>query len=250
MSVEAAKKMFAEAGIILHGHHSHGHQPYASHDPPRLAHGGWYPPGTGPFRPGPGAPSFGARMPDENAPGVSFGAASLAYGGKSLAIGSSQRWRANIHLHQPPAQASVGGVKKLTAPKIAEIRQVLVDALHGGLTKARQLPPNASAAQVWASKLGTAERLHTMLTTSKVDLLGDMIRKAKADQASALKAQAQGALNAWTGNDQAAQVKEQMQNALNAWGGAQGGGGGSSSSYDASANVNLPSPSASASLKF
>jgi hypothetical protein len=73
MSTHQAERMFAEAGLRLHGHHSHGHQPPLTHDPPHRHGAGWWPAGTGPFRPGPGSATFGARMPETHRPGVVTG---------------------------------------------------------------------------------------------------------------------------------------------------------------------------------
>jgi hypothetical protein len=81
--IALARQMMANAGVILHGHHSHGRLPDVNHDPPHGRGDNWYPPnagpnrlgpGAGPFRAGPGAASFGAEMPSSNRPGVAFGA--------------------------------------------------------------------------------------------------------------------------------------------------------------------------------
>ena len=251
-------------GLKMHGHHSHGHPPYPSHDPPHSHGAGWWPPGTGPFRPGPGAPSFGARMPMSHRPGVTFGPAHRPannrtgpYGWEGrgvrdysdpshtpVGIGSRQRWHSVTHMM---SGTPVFGASKLSQPEIAQLRQMMINAL--GFVKGGR-PSDATSA---AEKLFQRQTQNVSATTR----LQDLFSKASAPSA---KSELERYLFLGPAAAQYAaqqQAKNQAAVAManyKASGSGWGGGSGTSSSYapqpgdpgfDASlnVNVNIPQPS-------
>jgi hypothetical protein len=264
--IAAAETML---GLRLHGHQSHGHSPYPSHNPPRQSQGGWWPPGTGPFRPGPGAPSFGARMPISHRPGISFGPAhhgrynpghGYGWNGRGVndfsqpehtpvGIGSHQRWHSVTHMGRT---SIVGG--KLTTPEIQQLKTMMINAL-GPTRVSMPFTPQQSA----AAKLLNRQLQGTTAANRLTNLLAQPVNKQTSDK-SVLE---RYLFLAPAAAQAAADYRQHQQDLVNistlkslhpfgaGGGSAPSGGGPGSPGFDASANLNVnlpPPPSASASL--
>lgn len=260
MSTDLARQ--ALAGLHSHGHHSHGHLPNPSHDPPRYANGGWYPAGAGPFRPGPGSPSFGAAMPAQSRPGVVFGARSFvhdrivetaherlgtldhgsnigaarqALASVGCGVGSSQRWHAVTRLAS--GQPMVGAVDpstiknarvKLTSAQQTALHNAMLAALGGSRTGA---PVKAPTGQTVTTHWGNVVVARGDMKAAPLSA-AKAIAMAKEMQAAQLKQVAQQALGGWASSSQPGNSPT-----------SPSGAGTSAPGVSASLDVNVPTPS-------
>jgi hypothetical protein len=277
VSIAAAQRVF---GIGLHntGHHSHSHHSPGSYSPPpRYGAGGWSPPGTGPFRPGPGSPSFGARMPETHRPGVTFGPGNhgryglgrptgwegrltdLFHGPNSSLpqIGSHQRWHAVTHMG---GHRVVIGGQVLTPAQITELKGMMVAALQSGAIKSASqavplTPAQAATLASWANRKAQGLQSPALAQTSNAFRAAHTLAAANQQKYSQLA----------LADSLAASLTKQAQDLFthsipgsptatitNATALQPPPGSGLDSNLDAqfNANVNVPDPSASVSLKL